>query len=214
MSEGRASYSQLGEDMIIEGLANSMGILAQLTYLDIGANSPRNLSNTYRFYEMGRNGVLVEPDPTLCPVLKKERPRDKTLNVGISIDGCKDAEFYILTARTLNTFSKENALKNTSPEAVKYYGIQKIEATIRVPMMTLNEVVETQFSACPNFVSIDTEGMDLPILKTFDFKRFRPEIFCIETDGGGGDKDGIVAYMKEKGYGIFAFTGLNTIFRK
>jgi hypothetical protein len=33
----------------------------------------------------------------------------------------------------------------------------------------------------PTFISIDTEGLDLDILKTIDFNRFRPKIFCVET---------------------------------
>ena len=67
------SFSQFGEDLIID---NALDILKEknISYLDIGANHPYFLSNSYYFYRKGANGTLVEPDPFLCKILKKKDP--------------------------------------------------------------------------------------------------------------------------------------------
>src|SRR5262245_53886441 len=45
---GHESFSQSGEDLIVAFMAYSLGI-AKVTYLDVGANDPVQLSNTYYF---------------------------------------------------------------------------------------------------------------------------------------------------------------------
>jgi glycosyltransferase involved in cell wall biosynthesis len=57
----KISYSQCGEDIIIDFLLTWLKI-KNPTYLDIGANDPVKLSNTYYFYKKGSRGVLIEPD--------------------------------------------------------------------------------------------------------------------------------------------------------
>ena len=58
----KISYSQLGEDLIIEFVFNGIGI-NKINYLDIGAHHPIEINNTYLFYLKGSYGVLIEPDP-------------------------------------------------------------------------------------------------------------------------------------------------------
>jgi len=207
------TYSQLGEDLIVAGIANMMR-LKSFSYVDIGANSPINLSNTYLFYEAGYKGVLVEPNPSCCAELKSVRPRDICLNNGIAWDKETCADFFVMTANTLSTFSQAEVAHCLTPEAIKGWGIQKAEKVIKIQLISINEVFEKYVGGTPDFLSIDTEGMDLPILKTICFDRFRPRIICIETNGGhvGSSHADIVVFMKDKGYRAFADTGLNVIF--
>ena len=70
---------------------------------------------------------------------------------------------------------------------------------------------------CPNFISIDVEGLDLEIVKSLDFERFRPEVFCIETisfsiDNTEKKLGEIPAFLHSKGYITYADTHINTIF--
>ena len=67
----RKSFSQFGEDLIIESALNIIKE-KNITYLDIGANHPFLISNTYYFYRNGSTGTLIEPDPTLYKDLKKK----------------------------------------------------------------------------------------------------------------------------------------------
>ena len=63
------SFSQAGEDLIVKFTLQFLGN-PSITYLDIGANHPVRLNNTYLFYLMGCKGVLVEPNASLCERLR------------------------------------------------------------------------------------------------------------------------------------------------
>lgn len=208
--EAKVSYSQCGEDLIVDFLLQAMRI-QKPTYLDVGAHHPTYISNTFYFYEKGNSGVCIEPDPTLLEYIKKVRGRDLCLNVGVGVGFEDKAKFYLLSSRTLNTFSLEEATRYQS------YGRHKIEEVIDVPLIPINKVIENSFLKCPNFVSLDVEGMDYEIIKSFDFSKHRPEVFCIETLTYTEDKTekkltDIIDHMKANNYIAYADTYINTIF--
>ena len=70
----RRSYSQSGEDIIISDLFHRLQIVNP-SYLDIGANDPIALSNTYRLYTRGSRGVCVEPNPVMYNRLQQKRKK-------------------------------------------------------------------------------------------------------------------------------------------
>lgn len=196
--------------MIVDFLLGSLG-LSDITYFDIGANHPTHLSNTYLFYRRGHRGVCVEPDPSLFVEIERVRRRDVCLNIGVGMDHRTDADFYIMSSRTLNTFSKEEA------ERYQSYGSQKIERVLKLPLVPINAILEEHFNPSPNFVSLDVEGLDLEILKSFNFSRFRPEVFCVETLTYTEDRTeekitDIIDLMTDQGYSVYADTYINTIF--
>ena len=52
---------------------------------------------------------------------------------------------------------------------------------ISVKTISLNDVIEKTFGLkTPSYVSIDTEGSEYEVLKSFNFKKFRPIVFTIE----------------------------------
>jgi len=206
----RKSYSQCGEDLIVDFIFNALKI-NKPTYLDIGAYHPVHLSNTYYFYKKGSHGVLIEPNPYLYKKIARKRKRDICLNSGIGTEFKVKADFYIMSSETLSTFSKEEA------ERYRQYGNQKIERIIQVPMITINKIIKDNFTSCPNFISMDVEGLDFEILKSFDFNKYRPEIFCIETLTYTENKSeikltDISKIMIDNNYIAYADTYINTIF--
>lgn len=204
------SYSQSGEDILIKAAFDSLNI-SNPTYLDIGANHPYYLSNTYLFYSTGSSGVLVEPNKTLYENLKRKRKRDLCINCGIGVDDKSEADFYIMDADVLSTFSKDEA------KFIESQGTYKIDKVVSVPLININTIIENNFTSPPDFISIDIEGMDYPILKSFDFSLYRPAIFCAETlkydEHHRGPKiKEIIDLMVDNDYFIYADTHLNTIF--
>lgn len=205
----KVSYSQCGEDLILQQLLMVLGI-GKVSYLDIGAHHPTYLSNTYLFYKNGGHGVCVEPDPSLFEEFNKKRPHDVNLNCGVGISP-GEADFFVMSSRTLNTFSRAEA------ERYQSYGKQRIVKTIRLALKPVNEIIEKNFERCPNLVSLDVEGMDYLILQNFDFTKYRPEVFCLETLSYTEDKSErklteIIDLMHENGYLTYADTYINTIF--
>jgi FkbM family methyltransferase len=204
------SYSQCGEDVIMSFLCNSLKI-RKPTYLDIGANDPVIMSNTYLFYKKGLSGVLIEPNRELYKKIKRKRDRDIVLNVGVGINNQTCVDFYKMSTHTLSTFSKEEALM------LQRNGSHVIKEVVKVELISINEIIEKNFKKSPDIVSIDIEGNVLAILESFDFKKNRSAIFCIETltytEKGTGQKIiEVIDFMKAKNYIVYADTHINTIF--
>ncbi|MBS1565220.1 MAG: FkbM family methyltransferase [Bacteroidetes bacterium] len=205
------TYSQTGEDIIIDFLIKAKRV-KDFTYLDIGANDPVKMNNTYKFYEAGNRGVCIEPDPFLFKRLSKVRSGDKCLNIGIAGTAETSADFYLMSAPVLNTFSKEEA------EELQKNGHSTIKEVIKVPLQTVESVIDIYFGGkAPVFINLDVEGLDEVILRTFPFGKYRPYIFCIETveftdDASSAKRTEIMEMMQKNKYEIFADTYINTIF--
>lgn len=87
------SFSQAGEDLIIKFIIDSLKI-KEFTYLDIGANHPYNMNNTYLLYSLGFSGVCIEPNPLYFKQIKSQRKRDICLNVGVGVNGLTEGDYY------------------------------------------------------------------------------------------------------------------------
>ncbi len=214
----QAAYSQFGEDLIIAYLFHTLG-MKQPTYLDVGANHPRYISNTYYFYRQGSRGVLVEPNPRLASLLRSVRPRDVVLEVGIGLTAETRADFYVFGgyADGLSTFSKAEATHWESV-GLKGHGKIPVERIISVPLVPINQIIADNFAGnAPNFLSLDVEGLDLDVLKGLDFDRFAPDVVCVETLGYDEHqetfkKTDIIDFMLERKYVTYADTRVNSIF--
>lgn len=205
------SYSQSGEDIIIDFIFSVYLKDKKMYYLDIGAHHPYYLSNTARFYKKGFVGILVEPDPFLYKKIKESRPKDICINLGVSIDDNEsELDFYIIQPPTLNTFSKEEA------ERYQKSG-HEIVGKAKVGIININKIIERYAKEEVSFISLDIEGLDLDVLKSFDFNRYRPSVFCIETAVYSNNKipeksREIHEIMSHNGYIVYADTYINTIF--
>ncbi len=208
--DSRSSFSQAGEDLLIRFAFRFLNI-TDSAYLDIGAHHPTHLSNTFNFYQNGSRGVCIEPNPALAKLFKKIRPRDTVLGVAVgTVKG--ETTLHIVSDNALSTIS--------SVQAEYFSGTSKhvVAKEIRVSTRTVMDIISEYFPTTPpDLVSLDIEGMDLEVLKSFDFTRCRPPVFCVETLTYDETKavhkiPEIIEYMTSRGYFIFADTYLNTIF--
>lgn len=210
------SFAQAGEDRAIKFLFNSMGI-NQITYLEIGTNNPIDINNSYLFYLGGSRGVCVEPNPTLISKIKKHRPEDTCLNVGISPDGKEGLlDFYIFdegdSEKGLSTFSAKQAAHVEQTTHIRIAEVKKI------PVIPINNIFEEYFpDKAPQFLSLDVEGLDLEILKSIDYSKYRPVVICVESvdftiDHKKNKNTELIEFMESQGYFVYADTGINSIF--
>jgi FkbM family methyltransferase len=202
-THGRHSYAQWGEDILLKLYLDYLKE-PQPQYIDIGAWDPVDGSNTYLFYRAGGRGVLVEPNPTYCEKLRAVRTRDTVINAGLGATTDTEADYYIIGGDgQLNTFSK----KQVDEEHLK------VKEVVKMPIRNVNKVLEENFATAPALFSVDTEGFDLTILKTMNFGRWRPKVFCVETivkDHFRNEE--IVQFMKSKGYAYAGGHTVNSIF--
>ncbi len=210
----KTSYSQCGEDLIIDFLFGQLGI-AKPGYIDIGAHHPSYINNTYLFYLKGARGISIEPDPALIAKFNSERSEDINLNIGIG-DKNGEADFYIMNEPTLNTFVREEA-ERTAEEKGGYH-IKEVKKIKIAPLMdVINQYNKGDF---PDLLSIDVEGLDEQILKSIDYNLVVPKVMCVETltfstqQGKGEKKTELIEFVKSKGYMVYADTYINTIFVK
>jgi FkbM family methyltransferase len=210
-AKGKPSFSQVGEDLVVDYIFNSVGI-KKPTYLEIGTNQPVLCNNTYFFYNRGSKGVCIEPDRNMYEMIRRARPRDKVLNIGIGLTDKEAADFYLFPGllNGWSTFSQEEAMIRQRESGVSF-------TKISVPLKSINTVIRENFDACPNFISIDVEGLDLDILKTIDFKQYRPDVICVETisfsiTNSETKLQDTIDFMHANGYITYADTHVNTIF--
>ncbi|MBR7159224.1 MAG: FkbM family methyltransferase [Alphaproteobacteria bacterium] len=215
----RISYSQFGEDRILEFaimILQNKKIIENPTYLDIGGNNPFSSSNSYFLHRQGYKGVVIEPNPKLAEAFLKARPTDTVLNIGIHFtdEDIDSLPFYILNYHGSSSFDKASV--------EEYMQLQKdafIEKVENIKIKNINKIIEEYFAnKAPTFISLDVEGIDLAIIKSFDFTKYKPAFWCIETadscsnDHLGKKSNDISNYLLSKGYEIYADTYVNTIF--
>lgn len=211
-SSEKSSFSQCGEDLLIDFVFFQLGI-EKPSYLDIGAYHPFRLSNTYFFYLKGAKGVNVEPDPTGIRLFNRYRKRDTNLCAGVGKSKkVETAEFYIMSSKRLNTLVKEEALRI---EANSKYRIQQVET---IQLLPVGYLFKKYFNnQAPDFISLDVEGFDLEILQTIDFAVARPKVICVETIEFEEKKaslknKAIIEFLESKNYFVYADTFINSIF--
>jgi FkbM family methyltransferase len=178
--------------------------------LDLGAHAPFYLSNTALFYINGSRGVNVEPNPELIDQLKRERPLDKNINLGVSRAG-GSSEFFCMEDPALSTFSKHEC-----DRLVAFGKKLKQVATVRtLPLVRIvNEYCEGVF---PDFLSIDIEGMELEILSSIRDMATYPKVICVETAeyspiGSGEKRKELMRLIESLGFQLYADTNLNSIY--
>lgn len=209
---GRLWGSQFGEDRSIQEYLATLG-KSSLSYLDIGANHPRLHSNTYQFYRQGSKGVLVDANPRICAKLKKCRPHDTVVNVGVLAEGEGEMTLSVMNIDGLST------LDATWKEHLLDQGLGEVSETLKVKTLGINRLLAANFPhSAPDFVSIDIEGLDYAVLEAWDFSRWRPLLFCIETGiltkGKYLRDDRFDPLMLDNGYIPLFQTFSNTIYRQ
>ena len=208
--QGRRSFAQQGEDLILYNLLWHDLEIETPSYLDVGAGDPVLSNNTYALYLIGSRGVLVEPNPTLVRKLKAVRPGDVVVGCGVGLTAAADADYFVIRGRwPLNTFSRE---------AVAEYRRQSaddpVEKVLKMPLVPINRLIADCFGDAPDLLSVDIEGLDLAVLQTMDFRAHRPAVICAETKKPhmSHDRTPIAGLLRGKGYVACAGSLYNTIF--
>jgi len=171
----RRSWSQYGEDDVLVDLLKDD--VRRGYYVDVGANHPAILSNTFRLYCMGMRGITIEPNDTLCAFHARYRPGDTVVCAGV---GGRDGllEYFMLNYHAFNTFSE------TEARAREATGSKLIRRTLK-PIFRLDTILRDAPRTDRDLfalLSIDTEGMDEIVLRSNDWLRYCPKHILIESN--------------------------------
>jgi FkbM family methyltransferase len=171
----RASKSQLGQDIL--GLSIS-GLDKPGFFVEFGAADGVALSNSHILEKrFGWNGILCEPSTGWHEALKQNRSCIIDTRCVYSVSGEKISfsENYLGELSAITTFAEPNAsgvLKRTT-------------SSYEVETISLLDLLKTHNAPKSiDFLSIDTEGSEFEILKSFDFQSFRFGAICVEHNFG------------------------------
>jgi FkbM family methyltransferase len=164
----RPSYSQCGEDMILDVILKKK----EGFYIDIGANNPIRQSNTMYFYKKGWHGINIDATPGAMISFRKLRKRDLNLEVAVASEET-EMIFYLFKSSLYNTFNQRLSDEfNNNVVDQKILKTQKL-STILDQYLSGNKEID--------FLSIDTEGYDHDILKSNNWTKYRPKVIVTEN---------------------------------
>ena len=171
-------------------------------FLDCGAYSGKILSNTFALAEIGWSGVEIEPSPAAFIGLMenlKPYPSVKLVNAAMSYNGAGLIEFADSMGDAVSTTSK--AHEAVWGKALEYQHIYVNTINIREILRVFGEHFD--------FISLDVEGTNLEILKTFPIEIMNPSLICVEHENKFEE---ITQYCK--GYSEIHRNGENIILKK
>jgi len=201
--------SQIGQDKFIDEYFDKK---EGLTFLDIGAHDGVSISNTF-FLEKERKwkGICVEAQPSEFQKLKSNR-NCTCVNVAVSdYNGETDFIYVEGYANMLSGISDDYNLSHMQRirnEVSTYGGAIN---TIKVPVRTLQSILDEHNTHEIDFCSIDTEGSEFNIIKSIDFDKTKIKVFIIENNYG---EKNIEEFLVEKGYYLYKKIEWDDVFVK
>lgn len=202
-------YSQFGQDaFVVEWFGQKRGGV----FLDIGANDGATFSNTLHLEQaLGWTGIAVEPHPDAFQ--KLQACRKCHVFKGCVSDHDGNLRFLAVSggADKLSTLS---AVENASDEhhqllldrMIAQYGGEKkvVEVECLTPVSLLKRFGISRI----DYLSLDTEGCELQILRNFDFSACPVEMVDVENREGSA----LFKLMTRNGYRLLRCLGCDEIY--
>lgn len=189
------SYSQGNEDVI---LAKILEFKANGFYVDVGANDPIALNNTYLFYKNGWSGISIEPIPSLAEKLRTLRNRDIVVEKAIS-NYVGTADFNVgISKYDVNSSLIDHNLSNQKKITVE---VTKLENVLNE--YKINDI---------DILCIDTEGTEIDVLEGLNFDKYQPKLILAEYNTMSKGNHKLIPYLLSKGFQPVYMNTWNIIF--
>ena len=165
------SFSQLGQDLKVVRSYNS---LHGGFFIELGASDGIEFSDTYLLEtKYNWRGICVEPIPKRYEELCRNRPNSSC---------CNDAIYSESTTVTFDIANSYDLLSGISKHIDTHKrDVDSDKTQIEVNTITLNTLLE-RYNA-PSFIhymSLDTEGSELEILKSVDLQKYTFGLIDVE----------------------------------
>ena len=177
--------------------------------IDVGATNGRDINNTLHFEESGWFCMCIEPNPVFYNQLKNNR--NSAINFAISNYNKDDVDFNVVTLPG-NNQEAVSALSISDRLMRDHQSLNPIVDVIKTKVRTLDHCIENYYTFDKiDFISIDTEGTELDVLKGFNINKWQPKLFIVENNYN--DKD-IEDYMDSFGYKLDKKVSVNDFYIK
>lgn len=178
--------------------------------LEIGAFEPILLSNSYHFEKNFWEVYCIEPNPQSVELLKAHRRN--VIEVALSDNDADNVDFTVVTSKSVSWTAGFSALK-LDPQLIKKYpnGIAD-KRNIKVKTQKLDTLLdELNLSKPIDIISIDIEGGEYDLLKSFNFEKYSPKVIMIENHFNTGN---IRELILSKGYTLYHKISYNEYYVK
>ena len=186
------SYSQLNQDIEVLQYYNDKN---NGYFVEIGASDGIELSNTYLLEtEYNWKGICVEPIPERYELLCKNRPNSLCSNKAVYNDSNLILSFDI---------SNDCDLLSGLSNHIDYHKVivDNNKRQINVETISLNDLLEESNSPLfIDYLSLDTEGSELEILKSINFSKYKFGLIDIEHNYVEPRRTDIRNLLLEHGY--------------
>ncbi|MEM9347254.1 MAG: FkbM family methyltransferase [Planctomycetota bacterium] len=201
-----SAQSQYGQDQVVYELLGKPG---HGVYVDIGANDGVTLSNTLLFEQMGWEGVCIEPHPKVFELLQDNR-RCPLINACIldqnGVVDFVEVDGYANMLSGIKQFFSASHQERIDREIQRHGGAQR---TIPIQAITFQSIQDLLDLKPIDYLSIDTEGCELAILKSIDLKKTL--IRSIGVENGSGSP-ALFRYLTRNGYDLATCVGCDEIY--
>ncbi len=164
------------------------------TCVDVGAAQPINGNNTFYFETKGWTTYCIEPNVKHISNLKAVRKN--VYNFAVGAENLDSVEFTICTLSDGNQ-EAVSSLKIDSQLLENHRIYSPTLQTVSVQLRTLDSFFEELEIQNVDFISIDTEGTELDVLKGFNILKYKPKLFVIENNFNIPDLE---EYLKQYNY--------------
>ena len=183
--------SQNGEDVALHAQFFSQDVPGRGTYVEMGALDGYTYSNTISFeHALQWDGVLIEANPSLCTVLRRNRPHATRLCTAVS------ANYSVIPfdkGRWTSTFGEVAQMDQEHRQFHPRHG----HAQTAVPSAPLGQLLRMAGLASIDLFSLDVEGSEMKVLATMDWS-LPVRVWCIEVSDER--RPAIDALLTSKGY--------------
>ena len=176
-------------------------------YVDVGCFHPVRQNTTFFLYQSGWTGINVDVDQIKIDAFNLRRPRDTNIACAVS-NQTGMAKFW-----RQGLWSDLNSL--TELERASKEGWLEI----KVQTDTLENLIDqTPYKGREiDFLSVDVEGHELPVLQSLNFDRYRPKVLHVEVWAATLEQvlqSKSYAYITSKGYVLINWICLNLVFMR
>lgn len=200
----RISYSQFGEDAIVQTLLKQ----PKGVYVDVGAYHPVLYSNTYGLYRRGWSGVVIDPNGVFRSLYSIFRHRDIFVEAAIG-ERSESREYYKFDDASYNTFDQVTAEKWQRDR-----GVRLLE-TCQISIKSLGEILNSCGIRHIDYMNIDVEGMDAQVLQSHDWT-IRPTVISVEDSDFDSDSprlSEVYALLKQQEYQLIGYAQQTLVFK-
>jgi FkbM family methyltransferase len=193
LRKGISPQSQLLQDLwVISQHGEGSGF-----FLDIGAGHPIHISNSWILQsQFAWEGVIFEPNPEFSLLHKQIRSTEGVETLKFAVTPTKqdfmnyknDGEF------SGNPDNFPGDLHSERNKLRKKISTEKVQAT------TLREVLESKGITKVDYLSLDIEGGELEILKSFPFDYCDVHLITVEHNYRKDDIDAIDEFLSQKNF--------------